>query len=218
MLRSLHIMKNGSNAYCKIPGHLCTVGMLSVCGVLHPCVLRSGRAETCTHDRVRARLQKSKTKQTIDPQMLRELQEEPNKYTRMFHSPACRYTEPFLALRLLQLQGSDSDAELLHRKEVQPQRGTRVGTDTEMRWASFDAVVWLATCMRELDSHMELTEEILKHPWIQKLSRRVFRCASLAPAAPSPCVCAYVNVNVRAISEQGLDWTTLDNRDRKPRG
>lgn len=120
-------------------------------------------------------MQKSKTKQAVEAKMLQRIQEEPQSYTRLFSSPTSRYAEPVLALRLLKLQGFQADAEQLRQKEVQQAKGAHVGRDTEMKWASFDAAVWLATCMRELDSQMELADEVARHPWNQKLGLRVFK-------------------------------------------
>eukprot|EP00892_Ulva_mutabilis_P005726 jgi/Ulvmu1/3525/UM163_0006.1 len=118
--------------------------------------------------------QKSKTKQTVEPKMLQRLQEEAQSYTRVYSSPSSRYTEPVLALHLMQLRGKTGDAELLRKRELQQLQGPSSCVETEMKWASFDAVVWLATCMQELDSQMELTNEIRPHQF-NKYGLRVFR-------------------------------------------
>lgn len=84
---------------------------------------------------------------------------------RMFYNPYSRYTHPFLALRVLELQGFLSDArELLEKVEKvnAQEKGQHIHETT---WACLDAAVWLAKCIRELDSQMDLVDEESRHPW-----------------------------------------------------
>lgn len=118
-------------------------------------------------------MKKSKTKQTIAPEIFRELQDI-LKYHRIYRGSQMRYTKPFLCVRMLELSGSKEDAsDLLN--EVRPQSG-KYGALDEKDWICLDASVWLATCILELDPQMELGDQVDKHPWEKEHDLRVFKC------------------------------------------
>lgn len=95
-------------------------------------------------------------------------------YNRIFYQKSQPYHEPFLSFELLKVQAKHEDEQKL-RSYVKQANSRGI----EMMWASLDAVVWLATCMREMDSQMELSDQDMSHPWVKEKGYNVYRYVGL---------------------------------------
>lgn len=74
---------------------------------------------------------------------------------------------------MLELSGCEEDAYRL-LDEVKTQN-VRNGKLKDKDWICLDASVWLATCIRELDSQTELGDQVVKHPWVKEHALRVYK-------------------------------------------